>query len=152
MWTIDIPDWHPHLLNELLTAHRMKAARMKKEDADFFAAYGFNAGVPKAKVKRWVRCTFFGWHSGRRPDPDAFFKSTLDGLVQARLLVDDSGKWCEWERPRIIPSKERRTVVELSESPWVSFKDTQSEHQPRTNQDSQSQPISETKAESASTP
>ena len=33
-------------------------------------------------------------HGFHRPDRDAFWKSTLDALVHAKLLKNDSPKWC----------------------------------------------------------
>ena len=55
-------------------------------------------GVPRAKLPRHVRLTVvLAGHVGDLDGTWARAKPYLDGLVDCRLLVDDSPKWCEIE-------------------------------------------------------
>jgi hypothetical protein len=56
------------------------------------------------------------------PDPDNLLKNLLDGMKRAQLIVDDSPKWCEWERPIIsrVESKDAE-ATELRISDVVSL-------------------------------
>ena len=111
-YRIIIPDWNPCRINTLLSTHYMRRSRLKRIDADLIAGYGHY--TPKATVKRRVRITVTITGRGREPDPDSFLKSTLDGLVKAKLLVDDGRKWCESEVV-IERGPRRATVIELFE-------------------------------------
>lgn len=114
-WLITIPDWHPTRLNELLTLHWAQAARRKADDAQMISVYGRMAGVSAAATRRRVRLEVHGWPRGRMCDPDAFFKSLLDGLVKASFLVDDSQKWCECPPAVLVRSKEKKTIITLED-------------------------------------
>lgn len=90
--TLWVPHWHPAPLNQLV-GHRMKAGRLKKTDRDMVAAYALLQRTPKASGKRRVQLEIVLGKGQRKHDPDAFFKSLLDALVKAELLVDDSDRW-----------------------------------------------------------
>lgn len=95
-YTLRLPRYRPALLNELIgSRHWAKAARLKRRDRKAIAGYAALQGVPKAEGRRRVSVVLPGPRTGRLPDPDSWQKSTLDALVAAGLLVDDSGKWCE---------------------------------------------------------
>jgi Holliday junction resolvase RusA-like endonuclease len=49
-----------------------------------------------------------------RPDPLAIYKSLLDSLVHAGLLVDDSGVWCE-PVPAVYRAGEKMTTIYLED-------------------------------------
>ena len=112
VYRITIPNWHPCKINTILSTHAMARSRLKRIDADLIAVYG--RMIPKAKAKRRVKITVTVSGGGREPDPDGFYKSALDGLVKANLLVDDSRKWCESEVVVERGSK-KQTVIELFE-------------------------------------
>lgn len=97
-WTLDIPGWRPTLANELMTAHHMKAAGMKRKDADQIMTAMLVYGVPKAEGPRRVAIHIRGRYS-RFPDPDAPLKSFLDALKTAGAIVDDDGARCVWSVP-----------------------------------------------------
>lgn len=109
---ISIQDWHPATLNELLK-NRWEAAKLKKRDKGYIVAHSLK--VPKATCKRQVILTIFLGHKQRGADPDAYWKSLCDALVHARLLVDDSAKWCELSSVRYDrhPDRQKETVIEL---------------------------------------
>ena len=117
-WGIIIPRWRPTTANELLRKHWAVRARMKKADAGMVRAYCVQCGVPDAKVRRRVRFrivqTDKGRRAGRGLDGDACLKSGLDALVHARMLVDDSPRWCICEPP-VIERGEPRTEIILED-------------------------------------
>jgi hypothetical protein len=113
-WTIQIGNWRPTLVNELL-CHPHKAARLKRSDADLIAGACLQTGVPKAIGPRRVRLTI-AQPGGRRPDPDGVWKSLLDGLVQARMLIDDSAQHCTCVPP-VFRKGPKETIVELEDIP-----------------------------------
>lgn len=97
-----IPAWRPTPLNQLL-GHHMKAGRLKRVDRDMIAAYALLAGIPKAEGRRRVDLLVrpnpgsrkLGIKAQRRTDGDSPWKSTLDALKHAGLLVNDTVEWCQ---------------------------------------------------------
>jgi hypothetical protein len=89
-----IPKWHPIPLNKLL-GHWAQRHRLKKTDADLVAGYARQAGVPRATGRRRVSLRLTLGPGQRAADPDAYFKSTLDALTRAGLLVDDNRQGVE---------------------------------------------------------
>lgn len=90
-----IPNWHPARTNALLSAHWAAAQRMKDSDFNMVNGYRLRYGLPKAEGKRRVTL-----HIIRKPrqagaDPDAYWKSLLDALKRAGLLVDDNRQHVE---------------------------------------------------------
>jgi hypothetical protein len=100
--TVRIPGWHPTRLNKLLNSHWATAGKMKKCDRGIIKYYCRE--IPKAKGKRLVRFTIVLKKKQRAADPDAYFKSLLDGLVHAGMLKDDNRQWCEIEQPKYARS------------------------------------------------
>lgn len=88
-----IPDWRPTPLNELL-GNRHKAGRLKKVDRNMVAVYAFAAKIPAATCPRRVDLVVRPCKGQRRVDGDALWKSTLDALVHAELLLDDTTELC----------------------------------------------------------
>jgi Holliday junction resolvase RusA-like endonuclease len=89
---IYIPRWHPVTVNQLLRG-KWTAHRLKKADREMVWAYA--QGHPKATGKRRVVLTIILKPGQRGADPDAFFKSLADALVQAGLLTDDNRQGVE---------------------------------------------------------
>jgi Holliday junction resolvase RusA-like endonuclease len=52
---------------------------------------------------------------GRERDPDASWKSVLDGLVHAHMLIDDSRKWCKLGDVTFERGSERATTIQLTD-------------------------------------
>lgn len=95
-WVIRIDRWHPTRVNQLLNAHWAKRARMKRVDAQLIGASIIGAGVPRFdRARRRVGLQINLGYRQRAGDPDAYWKSLLDGLVECAALVDDSRTWCE---------------------------------------------------------
>lgn len=85
---IIIPNWHPAPLNKLLGGHWSKGAKFKSTDRAIVAAYA--KPFAKAQGKRRVTLRIVLGKGERACDPDAFWKSLLDALVQCGMLVDDN--------------------------------------------------------------
>lgn len=113
MFTIYIERWHPTTINKLLGSHFGMRHKMKKVDAEMIAAYSRH--VPKAVGKRKVEIMIYVEGKGRRADPDAYFKSTLDALVKNRLLTDDNSQGCEL-LPLQIHNGKQATMIRLYEA------------------------------------
>jgi hypothetical protein len=112
IYTFEIPDWTPCPVNALMQRVATRIRR-KKEARMLVVAYALNADIPKASSKRRVRLTITA--PGRLPDPDGVLKSMLDCLVAARLLVDDSGDWCELGQVKVERGPARMTCVQLED-------------------------------------
>lgn len=111
-YTIVIPDWHPASLNQLLALHWAERNRLKSIDATMIRAYGLEAGVPEAQGRRRVTLTLMSRRTRR--DPDASWKSLLDGLVTAGFLIDDSDPFAELAPIRYATGP-RTTIIELED-------------------------------------
>lgn len=90
---LTIPDWRPATCNELL-GHWRASARRKKADRNVVFVYSFLAGTPKATGKRRVDILVRPAKGHRRVDGDALWKSTLDALKHAELIVNDTVDLC----------------------------------------------------------
>jgi hypothetical protein len=132
-YRIWIPDRWPTLASEL-KCHPLKAASLKARDVRKLMYANRVDRVPLVAVprkelkqrkalgigalpddprprKRRVRFLIYGRY-GALPDPDSPLKSGLDALVSAGLLVDDSERWCEWEKP-VFERGTTRAYIEL---------------------------------------
>ena len=113
-YTIHIPRWRPTPLNKLLSGHWSKAARLKK--ADKHMIWSHSLLVPKATGKRRVDLHVILGPGMRRTDVDSMWKSGLDGLVAAGMLIDDTTEWTELGSVTFGRNKaEGSTVITLTE-------------------------------------
>lgn len=87
-----IPRWHPARLNDL-TGNRFKANRLKKADREMIWGYALRERITPAEGPRQVRLLIVLQPGQRGGDVDCYWKSTLDALKHANLLIDDSRKW-----------------------------------------------------------
>lgn len=110
---IAIQDWHPTPVNKLLSGHWSKGHKLKKLDREYIAIAA--KAIPQAMRKRQVILTIYLGKGQRGCDPDAYWKSTLDALVHAGLLKDDSPKYCELMPVRYDrhDDRQKETVIEL---------------------------------------
>lgn len=91
-----IPGWHPTPLNKLTAGvNPFAASRLKQADRQTIDTAVKVSGVTFAEQKRRVDL-HLSFPKGRRScDKDAYWKSCLDSLVKAGVLVNDSAAWCE---------------------------------------------------------
>lgn len=110
-WTVVIDGWHPPKLNQLMSGHWAKAAKLKKAANGVIRRAVYLASVPVALGRRRIKISVYVEGRGRRPDPDAFLKATLDALKHSGRIIDDSQEWCEWERPLILSGTKRTEIL-----------------------------------------
>ena len=113
--TITIRDWHPAKLNDLLEAHWAVRAKMKKADYLTISIIGRNAGISKATTKRRVSLLITLGPRMRGGDPDCFWKSLLDSLVNAGYLVNDSKEWVECSPVKYDRGPKSATTITLED-------------------------------------
>lgn len=107
-----LPGWAPASLNSLL-GHHMKAARLKSADREMVRRAVLVHDARKATGRRKVDLHLVMEQGRRRTDPDSAWKSCLDSLVSAGLLVDDNPTKCVLGR--VTHSKA------LDGAPWGTF-------------------------------
>jgi hypothetical protein len=88
---LHIPRWHPATLNKLVRNYQ-QASRLKGLDRQMIAVH-YMPYPACGETKRRVTLTITLQPGKRAPDPDAYWKSTLDGLVKCGALKNDSHKW-----------------------------------------------------------
>ena len=113
--TLVIDGWHPSTLNQLMRCHWGKSARMKRADREIVWAEALVQRVAKAEGRRRVDLVIDVEKGQRRPDRDAWWKSTLDALVGAGLLVDDGPRWCVPGSVSYRRTGRRRTAIVLTD-------------------------------------
>lgn len=111
-YTIHIPNWRPNSKNQL-KGHWGNRQRRKQADMQMIGTYAVKCSVPRATQKRHVTLEIIKGGSGRLPDADNFWESTLDALKRLGYIVDDSEEWCDWDKPKIYRGKETMTVITL---------------------------------------
>lgn len=110
-YRIVIPGWHPARINQMIGHAWPVIARLKRVDRNLVLAYSLP--FPRARGPRSVKLILTLVPRQRAADPDAYWKSCLDGLVQAGQLIDDSRKWCRLEPVEFMRGTERSTTIEL---------------------------------------
>ncbi len=112
-YRLRIDRWQPTPLNKLLGCHWSTAARLKRVDKNLICGYCLANRIPIAQGPREVSLKITLGPKQRAPDPDSLWKSTLDALVAARMLVDDRRQFCRPGRVEFERGTERSTTIEL---------------------------------------
>jgi hypothetical protein len=94
VYRLVIPAWRPATVNELFKSVRARIG-LKKRDRLFVTMYARAQGVPLAFGPRRVSLCLTLPAKGKAPDPDNLWKSLLDALTSASLLVDDDAGHCQ---------------------------------------------------------
>jgi hypothetical protein len=113
-YTVTIPRFHPARLNQLLGNYHA-AGRRKAADRAMIGYYCDHYQVPEAKVRRRVSLTLQLGYRMRGGDPDAYWKSVLDALVNCGRLVDDRKEWVELAPVRYERADEFGTILSLED-------------------------------------
>lgn len=115
-WEIMIPKWHPALINHMTEAHHMRIYRRKQADKRQLYITLLAYRIPPASTPRRLTLTLTYRRGQTACDPDAPFKSLLDGLVGIGALVDDSPEWLDLEKLRYgEPGGRRETLIRLED-------------------------------------
>ena len=94
-----IEGWHPAKLNQLNVGHWGRRRKLKDIDAKVLANECDRARVSGAIGKRRVTLTITLAPRQRAADPDAYWKSLLDGLKRCGALREDNRHWVETPPP-----------------------------------------------------
>lgn len=84
---IKIPNWRPASLNQLMGGKLRDRMRLKKSDRGIIAHYC--GDIPVQTHKRRISQHIVLGKGMREYDYDNAWKSLLDGLVKAAVLIDD---------------------------------------------------------------
>jgi hypothetical protein len=112
---LTIDGWHPARLNQWDGHHWRVRSRLKKKDRELVSLYAYLAGIPRATGRRRVSLRLTLAPRQRAGDPDAYWKSTLDALVHAGLLVDDNRQSVELGEVTFERGSIRRTAIVLED-------------------------------------
>lgn len=112
--TLHLYGYHPPTVNELLGNWRA-ACRRKKKCVEVVWKSCLEQKLVKASGKRMVSIIITTAKRGRKADPDAYYKSTLDALVKCSMLIDDSSKWCEHSQTMITTGDKNLTTIILTD-------------------------------------
>lgn len=110
---IVIQNWHPVTDNQLMNSHYLRRHKLKLKDAITIQVASLHLRPATGKRKVEVTVTL-GPKQKKKVDPFAYWKSLLDALVNAKMLVDDSDKWAQVE-PLKYERGERRTLIVLTD-------------------------------------
>lgn len=113
--TLTLEKFHPARLNQLLGRHWGAAARLKRRDRDLVYLEALRQGVPPARGRRRVSLLVTLGPKQRAGDPDAYWKSLLDALTHAGLLLDDNRQGVELGDVAFARGACRRTEVTLTD-------------------------------------
>lgn len=113
-YKLRIDNWHPARTNQLMR-HWAAAARLKKIDSNMVAGYCTYNRIPIAQGPREVSLLITLGPKCRGTDTDAFWKSTLDALVNARMLIDDCRKYCRTGSVDIVRGTAKSTTITLED-------------------------------------
>lgn len=114
-WTIEIDDYHPIRLNQLIGCHWATVRRRK--DSVYRTLRWRSLDIPRAAGRRRVTLRLTLGPRQRAGDPDAYWKALLDACVRLGLLVDDSRTWVELAPVEFERGERKRTVIELEDIP-----------------------------------
>lgn len=115
-YKLRIDSWHPARLNQLMRGWRT-AHRLKKVDRNLISSYCIINRIPLANGPREVGITITLGPRQRAADPDAYWKSALDALVNANMLIDDNRQYCRCLPVEFERGTERATLITLRDLP-----------------------------------
>jgi len=115
---LKIPDWTPTSLNKFANVHWTKRKKIKDADTALMTVYGLAQCIRCATGRRKVSLVISGYgRGGPFPDPDNLWKSLLDALKNAGLLVNDTQQYCEMGDVKFVRSTKRQTIIILEDLP-----------------------------------
>jgi hypothetical protein len=114
-YVLVIEKWHPYTSNQLMSCHHQQRARLKRIDRHLVMAYCALHRFPVAVGLRRVELTIIRGEGdkGRPVDPDNWWKSLLDALVWAKMLIDDGEAYCEHKFIATEHGPQRATRITL---------------------------------------
>lgn len=110
-----ILNWRPSTLNRLMRGHIRTRIRLAQIDRNMVMGYALRDRIPVATGPRRVDLAITYSRRQKEADADAYWKSCLDSLVSARLLIDDHRKWVKMGEVEQERGKQTRTVISLTD-------------------------------------
>lgn len=114
MFKLRIEKWHPAPLNKLMMGWHT-AMRLKAVDRKMVGAYCKINRIPLANGPREVSLLVTLAPKQRACDPDAYWKSLLDALVNADMLIDDNRQYVRHGAVDFERGAERATLITLTD-------------------------------------
>ena len=115
VFRLTVPGWHPARLNQWDGCHWSRRSRLKKADRELIACYARLAEIALATGKRRVSLHLTLGPGQRAGDPDSYWKSLLDALTHAGLLVDDNRQNVELGPVHFVRGETCETLVILED-------------------------------------
>lgn len=109
---IFIPGWHPARLNQLMS-EPLGGYKRKKLDRRIVADHIHSYGIQRATNKRSLKALLLFPKGKRAGDPDCYWKSLCDALVQCGALVNDSDLWVKLEPNEYFRGPSMATIIIL---------------------------------------
>ncbi len=114
---LTIPHWLPTRLNKMIGVHWATVQNLKRIDREMVAYYASSAGLRPATRRRQVSIELTLGPRQHGGDPDAYWKSLLDALVHAKVLRQDSHKWCQLGSVEFKRGDHQSTTIKLEDVP-----------------------------------
>ena len=114
-YRLRIERWLPSSLNSLMRRSIHVRMKLERIDKNMVCAYAFQNRIPKALGRRRVDLHMTLQGRDRERDVDANWKSTLDSLVAAGMLIDDHRRYCELGDVTYERGAERATLIVLTD-------------------------------------
>jgi Holliday junction resolvase RusA-like endonuclease len=115
VYKLRIERWSPTPLNKLMRGTIHARIRFERIDRNIIMGYCLHNRIPRAQGRREVSIKITLPPRGRESDVDALWKSTLDGLVRAGMLIDDHRKYCKIGEVTYERGEELSTLIELTD-------------------------------------
>ncbi len=115
VYRLRIERWLPSSLNRLMRGTMRKRMVLERIDKNMVCAYAYQNRIPKALGRRRVDLHMTLQGRDKERDVDANWKSMLDSLVAAGMLIDDHRKYCELGDVTYERGAERATLITLTE-------------------------------------
>ncbi len=115
IWKLVIPNWIPVALNRYVGRHWSAGHKLKKVDRQIIMGYTLLNRFPQATGMMEVSMVITLQGRDKERDPDSMWKSVLDALKHAGLLVDDSRRWCRLGDVSFQRGDVRSTTIILTE-------------------------------------
>lgn len=114
-YKLRIERWHPYRLNQLIGRNPYVKGKLRKIDDNMVGFYALQNRLPLATGRRRVDLHITLDPYGKQGDEDNWWKSIKDALKNAKLLIDDSRKWCEQGGLTFERGPERATLITLTD-------------------------------------
>jgi Holliday junction resolvase RusA-like endonuclease len=114
-YRLTIDNWRPATLNRLMRGKIRTRIKLSEIDKNMVCAYAIHHRIPRALGRRRVDLLITLKGRDKEADVDAYWKSTLDSLVNAGMLIDDHRAYCELGDVTFNRGERRSTTISLTD-------------------------------------